>query len=85
MRIAIQHRCVDSNVKEYMTEHETIAFVQRKNALSHTFDIRTSLNNMEILALLNAAWDVSVVKERSDGLLYDAPLTQVVSISSKSE
>ncbi|KRT79423.1 hypothetical protein AMK59_7124 [Oryctes borbonicus] len=62
LRRAIDHRCVNSNIKPAMTEKEVLQYVSVHSASEELPDLGQSLRDTELLSLSNPRWDVALMK-----------------------
>ncbi|KAK9753955.1 Man1-Src1p-C-terminal domain [Popillia japonica] len=61
---SIDHRCISSSVKPYMTEQEIVEHINRNpNDFVH---IHNSLRDMELLTLTNPQWETALVRISND-------------------
>lgn len=64
LKRAIDHRCLNSNIKPYLTENEVLTYIEETS--SESMDRLKALRNMEILTLSNPQWETSLYKIEND-------------------
>ncbi|KAI4454756.1 inner nuclear membrane protein man1 lem domain containing protein [Holotrichia oblita] len=89
LKHAIDHRCLSSGIKPYMTEQDILHHINKHP--TDFIDIHKSLRDMELLTLTNPQWETALVKINNDKMsgtpirdfneLYDARGTAEIALT----